>query len=128
MKVVHNGNTLCDDAATPKVLGIIEQLGGRAAVQREQVYGAANEFLAARGNVGGRFVFTAFCSYASYALASAAFKAAYALIGVSGSCVLTYPTGTTITMAGAVLADVSRVEWDGVGLKLRYTIEITTAV
>ncbi len=125
LTVGATANTLVDDAANPRVAGVIEALAGRAIVQAEPLYGAANNFTAARGNVSGQFVFTAACSFANYGDAAAAMKAAYNLLNATGSLVLSYG-GTTFTMANAILRDVTRVEWNGVHLKLRYTFDITT--
>lgn len=117
--------TLCDDTAAPRIAGIIEQFGGKSAVQEVDLYLSADAYLAALGNVKGRFVFTADCSYATDTAAAAAWKAAYGLLNNQGTCVLTYG-GTTTTMANAVIDGVERTYWQGVQLIVRYSINIRT--
>ena len=124
-KVVLGTTVLCDDAATPKVTGITEQLNGSASVQVEDIYASGNKLLRPQGNVAGQFVFTAGCSFASMAASATAWKTAYGLLNTQDTVVLTYG-GTTLTMANAVLKDVQRVLWDGLRLSIRYTFLITT--
>ncbi len=119
--------TLVNDTASPKITGVIESIGGQDILQKEPLYGSASPALFARGNISGHFAFSAGCSFASYALAAAALKTAYALIDSQGSCVLNYG-GTTLTFPNAILQSVQRVEWQGVRLVLRYTFEITSIV
>ncbi|MDB6016036.1 MAG: hypothetical protein JWR19_525 [Pedosphaera sp.] len=120
-------STLADDTAAPRIAGVIEQWGGSAKVQTEPLYGAVNEVDFPRGNIGGDFTFTAGCSFATVDAAGAAFATAYALLNSQGS-VKVYPSGgsAVITMANAVLKDVTRTEYNGHWLKLRYTFKITT--
>lgn len=134
MKVVFTiagpiDNTLADDTAAPKLAGVIEAIGAQDIVQIEPLYGGANPAKFPRGNVGGQFVFTSACSYASYNAAVDALKTAYGLLDDQGTLVFT-PTGAgvphTLTMANAILHSVQVVRWTGVRLELRYTFEITT--
>ena len=128
MKVTFDSATLADDTASPRLAGIVERLGMSDVVQTEQLYAGANLAKFPRGNVGGQFVFTVGCSYASYDAAATAFKTALALLDAQATCVFT-PTGSStvdLTFANAILHDVTQVEWQGVWLKLRYTFEITT--
>jgi hypothetical protein len=127
MKITFATATLADDTASPRIAAVIEQWGGQSVVQTEPLYGGPNLAKFPRGNVGGQFVFTAGCSYATRDLAAAAFATAWSRLNTQGALAL-QPTGgsATVTMANAILRDVSRVEWAGVWLKLRYTFEITT--
>jgi len=127
VKVTLGATTLADDTATPRLAGVIEQLGGQAVVQVEPLYGQADMAVFPRGNISGRFVFRVFCSYASYATALTAWAAAYARLNTQDTLVLTWFTGNTLTMLGAVCTNVERTKLDGVGLEVRYTFTITTA-
>jgi hypothetical protein len=70
-------------------------------------------------------VFSAWQSCASVAAAAAYLKAEYARMGQAGALVLTF-SSTTLTFAGATLPVVSREEWDGVFVRVRYEFGITT--
>jgi len=120
--------TLADSSAAPLIAGVLEQFGGASLVQTEKRYGQSTEIDFPRGNIGGDFIFTAGCSYATLDAAAGAFAAAFALLNEQGSLAFTpNPAGSvTLTMANAILRDVHRVKWDGVRLELRYTFKITT--
>jgi hypothetical protein len=119
--------TLADHTASPPVNALIEQWGGQSVVQTEKRYGQTSEIDFPRGNVGGEFVFTAGCSYASYEGPIDAFVTAFGLLNGQGALVVTpTPGSTTATMAGAVLRDVHRVLLNGYRVELRYTFKITT--
>lgn len=128
MLIVFGSNTLCDDTASPKIAGVIEQLGGQAVVQIEDVYNSGLQVKRSQGNVGGQFVFTASCSYASYDAATTAWLTAYGLLDATDDVVVTpvHTSDVTMTMAGAILRQVQRVQWDGKWLAIRYTFEITS--
>lgn len=126
-KITIGATVLCDDAASPKNRGVIEQFGAQSGVQEEDVYNSDFKFLAPLGNVAGEFVFSEFTSYATLADAAAAYAAATALLNIQDTVVLIYGSAT-LTMANALLYKVERVEWGGVGLRLRYGIKYTTLV
>jgi len=115
--------TLGDDGN--KVHVKIEQLGGQAVEQVEQLAFASNAERIMRGNVSGDCIFTAGKSHADRGTALAYFKTNFGYIGQTGSLVITVDA-TTITMANATLRSVTAVEINGVRWMLRYTFGITT--
>ena len=126
MKITFGASTLADDTASPKVAALIEQWGGSSIVQTEPLYGAVNQVNFPRGNVRGPVVFTAGCSSADIPTAVSAFKTAYGLLNTQDTLTVLKGATTLATMANAVLRDVTRVEWQGLWLRIRYTFEITT--
>lgn len=129
MKLEFGATTLADHAATPPINLIIEQWGVKSVVDSVPLVGAGFRKNFPKGNVGGQFVCTTSCSYASRAAAIAAFVAAVALINAERDLKLYEPSTTlAATMAKAILRDVAKVEWDGVYLKLRLSFDITTVV
>ena len=119
--------TLADIGAAPQIAAMIEDLGGDAVVQIEDLYAGPNKAKFPRGNVGGQFVFTAACSFATADLALAALLAAYALLNIQGALNLKpFPASTGVTFPNAILKSIRRVRLDGVILIVRYTFEITT--
>ena len=119
--------TLADHTASPPINALIEQWGGQSVVQTEKRYGQSTEIDFPRGNVGGEFVFTAGCSYASYDGPIDAFVTAFGLLDSQGTLIVTpTPGDTTATMADAVLRDVHRVLLNGYRVELRYSFKITT--
>ena len=131
MKLVFAGTTLIDDTASPAIYGVIEEFAGSAKVQKADLYNSTSDAIFARGDVSGVFGCTSECSYASLAAALTALNAIYNLLNTQGSLVLTYgtSTGSTCTMANAVLRSIQRVRPpEGVAVKVRYTFDITTVV
>ncbi len=127
MKITFATTILADDTASPRIAAVIEQWGGQSVVQTEPLYGGPNLAKFPRGNVGGQFVFTAGCSYATRDLAAAAFATAWSRLNVQDTLAVKPSGGSaTITMLNAILRDVQRVELEGVWLRIRYTFDITT--
>ena len=125
-------STLVDDqnsAGGGRIAGRLERLDSEALVQIEPLYGAAAPATFARGNTRGQCVLTAQQSFGSYDAATVGYAAAVALVNSVGTVTL-QPSpagaGKTLTLAGAILKSVAKVDWTGVTLSLRYTFEITT--
>jgi hypothetical protein len=105
----------------------LEQLGLASIVQVDPLYGSTTPFIAARGNNQGECIFASAKSFASIDAGAQDSASKIALIGASGSLVLTF-NAHTLTM-NATLRDARRVVSEdarGVRWKLRYTFEITT--
>jgi len=98
-------------------------------VQVETLYGSATKFVAPRGNNEGQCVFTSAKSYATIDAGASDVASKIALIGATGSLVLTF-NSHTLTMNGT-LETAYRVESDdakGVRWKVRYAFKIVTMV
>jgi hypothetical protein len=121
---------LVDDLGTTtdgfRITGFISDFGGQSLADVVPIYGAANPGLFARGNVQGRFAFSATASHASLAAMLEFFQKRYALLNSKEKIVLKRDD-TVLIMNNALCVGVQRgPSSNGLRLEIQYTFIITT--
>ncbi len=120
-------HTICDLSAVPKISATVEDWGGDSIVDTRPLSGSATKGQYAKGNIDGQFVISTRCSYGTVSASHAAFAAAWGLMQLTGTLVITPPDGAaTLTMLNAICKSVKRTYWRGCDLGLRYVFTITT--
>lgn len=113
--------TLINDGA--RLFGQVLDLGGQAQEQVTPLFRTQYPARFLRGNVTGRCVVAAWKSHASAGAAAAYWVSQYGMLNLDGVLKLTIDS-TIMTMAGATLRAVTREEWDGRYLRIRYEFGI----
>lgn len=104
----------------------VEDWGGEALEQVDALAFSAYVNRKLNGNVAGELPFTITFYCPSYAAMVLTMVTEYGRLGQQGTLTLVLPTNAQLVFANATMKSVRRAEWNGIRIKIRYRLGITT--